>query len=78
MKYARETLFFSVIAIFIATAIVTLGGITGKLAIPDRYLNALVGALIIQLAASVVGLFKSTDWFGASGQTRTTEVEGCW
>ena len=79
MKYARATLFFSVIAIFVATSLVTLLGVIGWITIDSQYLKVLFGALIIELVAAVIGLFKATDWFGGPGTLPTYSlIEGNW
>lgn len=75
MKYAREILFFSVIAIFLATAAITLLGLVGWLEIKPGYLDVLFTSLIVELVAVVIALFKATDWFGTS---RVTSIEGSW
>jgi hypothetical protein len=61
-----------------ATAVVALLGITGGLNISDEYLDVLFTALIIELVAAVIGLFKSTDWFGQSNLNTIKEIEGDW
>lgn len=79
MKFARESLFYSVIAIFIATAFITLGGVVGFITIQAKYLDLFIYALIIELVAAVVGLFKSTDWFGKTNDSISTSlVLGGW
>lgn len=57
-----QILFWIFIGIFSLTAIITLLGITGVIkSIKDKYLNALFGALIIEVVAAVVGVFKGID-----------------
>lgn len=57
------TLFWVFIAIFSITAIVTLLGITGVIkTIKERYLNALFGALILEVVAAVVLLFQQVSF----------------
>lgn len=52
-------IFFS---IFSVTAIITLLGITGVIkTIKDKYLNALFTALILEVVAAVIGVFKGMD-----------------
>lgn len=52
-------IFFS---IFSVTAIITLLGITGVIkTIKEKYLNALFTALIIEVIAAVIGVFKGMD-----------------
>lgn len=76
MKNARAVLFYSVIGVFLATAILTLLGISGIVSIDDRFLQVLFTALVVELVAAVVGLFKATDWFG--GERGSKAVEGGW
>lgn len=57
-----QILFWIFIGIFSLTAIITLLGITGVIkTIKDKYLNALFGALIIEVVAAVIGVFKGID-----------------
>lgn len=78
MKSGRAILFYAVIAIFVATAVITLLGVINVVAIDDKYLNALFGVLIVELAASVVGLFKATDWFGQNEESAVADIGGDW
>ena len=79
MKYTRGTLFFSVIGIFVATAVVTLCGVIGILTIQSGYLDVLFTTLVIELVAAVIGLFKATDWFGTSNSFSEADIiKGCW
>jgi len=59
----KEALFYSFLIIFVATAIVTLLGLTGHLRIKPGFLKALVTSLILELAVSVIALYKATDFF---------------
>src|SRR6266478_2726004 len=59
----KETLFFTFLGIFAATACVTLLGVAQKLKIQSKYLTVLFTALLIELAGAVIGLFKATDFF---------------
>jgi hypothetical protein len=58
-----EVLFYTFIAIFVATAVVTLLGVVGVIAIPPPQLNVLLGAFLVELAGAVVALFRRTDFF---------------
>ncbi|MEN8132639.1 MAG: hypothetical protein ABFS45_21155 [Pseudomonadota bacterium] len=70
---------FSVIAIFLATALVTLLGVIGLLTIDPAYLNTLFSSLILELVVAVIGLFKATDWFGPSGTLPVAStIQGNW
>ncbi len=59
-------LFYVFLAIFAATAVVTLLGVTKILSIEDKYLKVLLGAFLLELAISVVGVYRSADFFGTS------------
>lgn len=59
----KLTLFFVFIAIFTATAAITLLGVVKKIRIQSKYLNVLFSALLLEVAAAVVTLFKGTDFF---------------
>lgn len=59
----RRALFYAFLAIFVATAVVTLLGIIGVVAIDDFYLKGLFGALLLELVGAIIGLFKGTDFF---------------
>ncbi len=58
----KNVLFYTFIAIFVLTALVTLLGVLGAVTIERSYLNALVGAFLIELGGSVVILFRKTDF----------------
>lgn len=62
----KEALFYSFLVIFVATAIVTLLGLTGHLRIRPGFLKALVASLLLELAVSVIALYKATDFFDGS------------
>lgn len=56
------TLFWVFIAVFVATCLITLGGVAGWLAVPQDYLKPLFNTILIQLATLIIGsasvLFK--------------------
>ena len=68
----EAVLFYSFMAIFIVTAIVTLLGVTGAVTIPETQLNMLLGAFLVELAGAVVGLYRRTDFFGRSADNLAT------
>jgi len=78
MKRRLDVLYYSVIAIFVATAAIAILGITGSLTINQEYLDVLFTALVIELVAAVIGLFKSTTWFGLNKLVEVEEIEGDW
>jgi len=68
----RQLLFYTVLAVFAATAIVTLLGVTGYISVDPTILKGLVGALLVESAAAIVGLFKATDFFSTDDQKTKT------
>ncbi len=66
-------LFYVFLAIFAATAVVTLLGVTNKVSIKDTYLRVLVGAFLLELSVPVIALYQNVDFFGASA---TDFIEG--
>lgn len=79
MRYARPALFFTFLTVFAVTAVLTFVGIMGIRPIPDRYLNVLFTALIIEVVTAVIGLYKSTDWFGGQRTHSAIRwVQGGW
>jgi hypothetical protein len=59
----KLTLFFIFTSIFTATAAITLLGVVKKIAIESKYLNVLFTALLLEVTAAVITLFKGTDFF---------------
>ncbi len=59
----KESLFYTFLALFSLTFFVTLAGILKKDLIDRQILKLLIAAFIIELGASVVGLYKATDFF---------------
>ncbi|GEM_PF-6486536 len=59
----KKHLFYTFLAIFAATAIVTMLGITGVLHIPGGYLTALVTGFLVESAGAVVAIFRRADFF---------------
>ena len=71
------TLFYVFLAIFVATATVTLLGITKRINIDKEYLKPLFTALILEVVGAVIALFAAADFFGdsAASFTRTLPIE---
>ena len=69
----KTHLFYTFLVIFAATAVVTLLGVTGVIAIQDGYLTALVGAFLIELAGAVIAIFKGADFFASEKNQITAE-----
>lgn len=63
----QQVLFYTILSIFVATAILTLLGIIKKIDIEDKYLNGLYKTLLLELVAAVIFLFAGTDFFNLSG-----------
>ena len=61
-------LFFLFLAIFAATAVVTLLGITKRLSIEEKYLKPLFTALILEVVGAVIVLFVAADFFGHTAE----------
>ncbi len=59
----EKILFFTFVSIFIATAILTIASLPGWIKIPSNYQKALFSALILEVIACVVILFKQTMMF---------------
>jgi hypothetical protein len=75
----RTTLFVTFVAIFLATAVLTLLGITGVLEIREGYLNALFTSLILEIVAAVLALFRSLSFLGAGDAgAQARLVTGSW
>ncbi len=70
----QAVLFYSFIAIFIVTAIVTLLGVVGAVHIPATQLNMLLAAFLIELAEAVVALYMKTDFFAHSSDNLATSL----
>jgi hypothetical protein len=79
MRYARPALFYTFLAVFVLTAVMTFVGLLGIYPIADRYLNVLFASLLGEVIAAVVGLYKAADWFGrgrVEGAVRS--IQGGW
>lgn len=64
MRGRLDALFFTFLAIFAATAIVTLLGVIGVFYIRDDHLNWLLSAFLLELAGAVVQIFRDAPFFG--------------
>ena len=70
----KKCLFYTVLLIFIATAIITLGGVTGLIPVSKEYLDKLFYAFILESALPIFTLFKKTDFFSQEAKN-TTEAD---
>lgn len=59
----KKHLFYTFLAIFSATALVTLLGVTNVFNISDNYLKYLVTAFLVELAGALVAVFWKTEFF---------------
>ncbi len=59
----KKHLFYTFLAIFAATAVITLLGITGVLRIERAYLTTLLTASLVELAAALIAIFRRTEFF---------------
>lgn len=67
-------LFYTFLAIFIATALVTLLGLIGAVSIPSVQLSLLVGAFFVELAGAVIALFRRTDFFARTPENLAASI----
>jgi hypothetical protein len=74
----RSALFVTFIAIFAATAVITLLGIIDVVPIRDGYLKTLFTALILETVGAVIALFRSTSFFGAGTSAELKQITGAW
>lgn len=64
----QQIFFYSFLVIFIATAVITLLGITKRIAIHREYLKPLFSSLILELVAAVILVFTKTSFFYPSAE----------
>ena len=57
-----NALFWSFMAVFLATALVTLCGVVKIAKVDDYYLKILVLSLLIEVVGAMILLFQKTDW----------------
>jgi len=71
----KKHLFYTALAIFIATSAVTLAAIFRLVPIEEKYLDKLIWAFLIQLAAAIISLFRRTNFFSEEEKIRLESVE---
>ncbi|WP_143135806.1 hypothetical protein [Burkholderia ubonensis] len=71
MWHRLNILFYTFIAIFLLTAIVTLLGIVGAVKIDPAIRNSLLAAFLLELAGAVIAMFKLAPFFGESSDSTT-------
>jgi len=59
----RHALFYTLLAVFLLTCMVTLGGVVGWFHIDPLYLKLLVSSFLIELAVALYGVVKKVDFF---------------
>ncbi len=62
-RLKKDVLFYSVLVIFIGTALVTLFGLSQSISVEDEHLNWLLSTLIGQVVVAVISLFKGIAFF---------------
>ncbi|MFQ5963628.1 MAG: hypothetical protein ACE5KZ_05020 [Candidatus Scalinduaceae bacterium] len=67
----KKTLFFTFLFIFVATAVITLLGITSVIKIQDKYLTPLFATLIIETIGAVIALYRATRFFDDDIKSKT-------
>jgi len=73
----KNTLLGTFLLVFVATALIAILGIAGKLSIKDEYLDKLFYLLILQSIAPVITLFKKTSFF-TDKPSNDKLILGCW
>ena len=71
----KDLLFYTVLVIFAATAVVTLLGITDVLPIRENYLSKLFYILICESVVSVVAVFKRARFFSPEPKSTPDETK---
>ncbi len=64
----KRQLFYSLLSVYIATAVITLLGVIGVFSVSGGILGTLVTALLVQTAGAVIALSRSVDVFGDDEQ----------
>ena len=57
----KAHLFYTFLAIFVATSVVTLLGVTNVIAVREGHLTALITAFLVELAGAVIAIFKGRN-----------------
>ncbi|MGH2736409.1 MAG: hypothetical protein ACRDKZ_12580 [Actinomycetota bacterium] len=67
-------LFYTLLAVFVTTAVVALLGVLGAVSIEGTVLNLLVTALLVETAAAVIALFRRTDFLSEDRARRSDSL----
>ena len=70
----KKHLFYLVLVIFGATAAATLAALVELITIKEKYLDALVTLLLLEVAAAAIGLFKGADFFSEEAAASTASA----
>lgn len=71
----RQVFFYTVLLIFVSTAVVTLLGLVGAVEINEKYFTALVGTFLLETGGAILMLFKKTDFFEVREQSEATDFK---
>ncbi len=74
----KNTLFYTFLAIFGLTGIVTLLGITGLIPLDASVRDILVKILLVEVVTAVVLLYKSANFFTKTPEQNAKEIVGYW
>lgn len=77
-RAVRTTLFVTFLAIFVATAVLTLLAIAGVVHIDEGYLKALFASLILEIVAAMLALFRSASFFSGDDGAEAQRIVGAW
>ena len=70
----KTVLFYTFLIIFIATSVITLLGVVGVLEIKDFYLKGLFLAFLIELAGTVIAVYRKADFFSDEEVIKTSNL----
>ena len=70
----KAHLFYTILFLFIITAIVTILGITKVIIIDEFYLKGLFASLLLELVGAVIGLYQKADFF-EDGSSKKNSME---
>jgi hypothetical protein len=59
----KAIFFWIIVSQFVISFIITILGLIGQVTISDGFLKSLVSVLILEQAAAVIAIFRSTDFF---------------
>ncbi|PYI93082.1 MAG: hypothetical protein DME97_07180 [Verrucomicrobia bacterium] len=71
----KKHLFYTVLVIFIVTSAITLAGTVRLLPIEEKYLDKLIWAFLLQLAAAIFSVFRKANFFTEEEKARLESVE---